>query len=97
MLDVKRLRGAAWALDKQAGNVEYAVRRLRSRVDQTIGGGRWKGPSAERHRRGMEDRFRRLSGAAEEMRTIANRLRERANQLEAEERRRRAAAAGGRA
>jgi len=93
MLEVERLRGAAWALDRQAGNVEYAVRRLRSRVDQTIGGGRWKGPSADRHWHGMEDRCWRLYDAAGRMRHLAGRLRNRADQLEAEERRRQTQAA----
>ena len=94
MLEIERLRGAAWTLDRQAGNVEYAVRRLRGRVDQTIRGGRWKGPSADRHWRGMEDRCGRLNDAAGRMRNLANRLRSHANQLEAEARRKKALASG---
>ena len=93
MLEVERLRSAAWALEKQAGTMDDAVRRLNGRVAQTIDGGRWKGPSADRHRHGMNDRCRRIFDATARMRSIAARLRARANQLEAEERRRRAAAA----
>lgn len=92
MFEAERLETAAWALDRQAGNVESCVRRLRARVSQAIHGGRWKGPSAERHWRATEDRCSRMYRAARLMRELAARFRARARQLREEERRRRLAA-----
>jgi hypothetical protein len=96
MFEAERLETAAWALDRQAGEVENCVRRLRSRVYQTIDGGRWKGPSADNHRRATDDRCGRMFRAAGLMRNLASRFRARARQLREEERRRQAQAAASR-
>ena len=93
MLEALRLEAAAWALRRQADQIEAAARRLRDRIDQSVDGGRWKGPSATQARQAAQDRYGRLHQAAGDMHALATRFLAIARQLREEEQRRAAAAA----
>lgn len=91
MLEAIRLEAAAWALRRQADQLDAVVGRLRSRIDQSVNGGRWQGPSARKEWQDMLDRYARMRKASGDMRDLASRFQRRAQQLRDEERRKAAA------